>query len=111
MRRFIIVVSLFCFSCSKVLGPKVSDDVMVQVLVDLSIATEKASMAKISVDTANMYVLNVYKPEVLAKYGVDEKDFDDVYMEFSNSPEKMLIIQARISDSLRAKHLKGRLDF
>ena len=109
--RFIIVFCLCCLSCSKVLGPKVSDDLMVQILVDLSIATEKVAMAKISVDTADMYVLNVYKPEVLEKYGVSEKDFDQVYLEYSNTPDKMLLIQTRISDSLRARHLKGKLDF
>ena len=111
MLRYIVVFCFICFSCSKVLGPRVSDDVMVQILVDMSIATEKVAMAKISSDSANMYMLNVFKPQVLGKYNVSEADFDKVYLKLSNSPEDMLIIQSRVSDSLRSKHLRGKLDF
>lgn len=112
MKKFVVLMVVFLIqSCGQSPFAKVDEEKMVSVLVDIAIATEVVAMSDTPKDTAIMYMQSVYKPQVLINHGLTEEEFDEAFIYFSERPDKMVRIQTAVSDSLRALHLKGRLDF
>ncbi len=112
MKKFVVVMVVFLIqSCGQSPFAKVDEEKMVSVLVDIAIATEVVAMSDTPKDTAVMYMQSVYKPRVLSDHGLTEEEFDEAFVYFSERPDKMARIQTAVSDSLRALHLKGKLDF
>ena len=112
MKKFVVVMVVFLTqSCGQSPFAKVDEEKMVSVLVDIAIATEVVAMSDTPKDTAVMYMQSVYKPRVLSDHGLTEEEFDEAFVYFSERPDKMARIQTAVSDSLRALHLKGKLDF
>jgi len=108
---YVLLVLLFV-SC----GEKENDYVlakneMVPIMVDMYIATELVSMAKLPLDSASLYFKSVYKPNVLKKYQIDIPRFDSSFKYYSSRPEDFVWLEKAVADSLRVKHLQGRIDY
>ena len=109
---FGLLLILLLFSCSEQTNDYVlSKDEMVPVMIDLYIATELVSMARLPMDSASIYFKSVYKPDVLKKYNIESLRFDSSYQYYSTKPDEFVLIQTAVADSLRVRHLLGRMDF
>jgi len=107
-----LLVLVFLFSCElKQNENLLSKNEMVPVMVDLYVATEMVSMARLPIDSAAIYFKSVYKVEVLNKYNIESTLFDDSFKYYSSRPEDFVWIQTAVADTLRVKHLLGRVDF
>ncbi len=107
-----LLLGMVLVSCSETANDYVlSREEMVPVMVDLYLATEKVGMAKLPLDSASIYFKSVYKPEVLKKHGVENSKFDSSYKYYSTLPKEFVWIQTAVTDSLKLKHLRGRLNF
>jgi hypothetical protein len=107
-----LVLFVFFCSCNQQNNDYVlSREEIIPVLVDLYIATEKVSMQRLSIDSSAMYMKSIYKPQVLSKHGVEVKRFDSSFVYYSSRPEDFQMIQSAIADSMRVKHLLGKIDY
>jgi hypothetical protein len=109
---YTLFISLVLFSCGGRENDYVlSKEQMVPVMVDLYIAAELVSMAKLPMDSASIYFKSIYKPDVLEKYNIESQHFDSSYKYYSTKPKEFVLIQTAVADSLRVKHLLGKVEF
>ena len=107
-----LLVLVFLFSCElKQNQNLLSKSEMVPVMVDLYVATEIVFFGRLPIDSAGIYFKSVYKVDVLNKYNIESALFDKSFKYYSSRPEDYVWIQTAVADTLRAKHLLGRIDF
>lgn len=111
-KLFILSLILVLVSCQERSSTAVlSKDEMVTVLGELYIATEMVAMQRMPRDSSAMYLKSIYKPEILEKYQVTAEKFDRSYQYYTGRPEDFYWIQKAVADSMRVKHLRGRINF
>ena len=107
-----LFLSVVLVSCSDKNNDYVlSREEMIPIMIDLYLTTEKIGMEKLPLDSASIYFKSVYKPQILKNHNVETPKFDSSFKYYSSSPEDFLWIQTAVADSLKVKHLRGRLDF
>lgn len=110
---FTLAFFILCFfSCAEERSDHVfSEQKMIGILVDYSVATEIVAMSYLPKDSSSMYMQQIYKPKVLLKHGVSSADFDSSYSYYIKKPKVFSALQAAVADSLKLMHLRGDLDF
>jgi len=99
VKYFVIFVSLitFFFSCKEEYQPELSDEKMIDILVDLHVA-EAASMSlgKELKDS----LINVYYPQIFEMNAVKDSVFFKDFEELRKNPKKLEMIYQRVYEDV-----------
>ena len=109
---FPLLLFSLLFSCQKTTSKDVlPKEEMVSVLGDFYLATEMVAMQRLPRDSSSLYLKSVYKPMILKKHNITSEKFDLSYRFYTARPEEFYVIQKAVADSMKIKHLRGRVNF